>query len=110
MPIWLVSALALIAPLVARLGGRIIGARGLALTGAAGAAGLEAAGVIDIIPGLGRPGGIGAGLFGGGGGDGRPVRRRKKALTNTDMATMALIASTVSKKAAENFILMRVRR
>jgi len=107
MPVWMISALAMLAPLA----GRALGAlRGAAVPlGIAGAVTAEQAGLIDIIPGFGG----GRGIFGGGGGGGggiAPRRRRKKALTNTDMATMALIASTVSKKAAENFILMRVRR
>jgi len=42
-------------------------------------------------------------------GDGRRRRRRRKALTNDDVRTALTIASAISKKAAENFILMRVR-
>ncbi len=67
---------------------------------------------------IGLPVGLGIGgaaageaLFGdGGGGDalGRR-RRRRKALTNDDVRTALTIASAISKKAAENFILMRVR-
>ena len=52
------------------------------------------------------------GFFGiGGGGGGGPTRRRRrrKALTNTDMQTALTIASAISKKAAENFILVRAR-
>lgn len=56
---------------------------------------------------------IGEALFGGdgaGGADGMPRRRRRrKALTNDDMRTALTIASAISKKASENFILMRVR-
>lgn len=48
-------------------------------------------------------------LTGGGPGGGGGVRRRRKALTHTDMSTALTIASAISKKAAENFILMRVR-
>jgi len=51
--------------------------------------------------------GIGEQLFGGEGGQRR--RRRRKALTNDDVRTALTIASAISKKAAENFILMRVR-
>ena len=54
-------------------------------------------------------GGVAAGeaLFGE---DGQPRRRRRrKALTNDDVRTALTIASAISKKAAENFILMRVR-
>ena len=54
-------------------------------------------------------GGVAAGeaLFGGDGGPRR--RRRRKALTNDDVRTALTIASAISKKAAENFILVRVR-
>ena len=56
--------------------------------------------------------GIGEALFGGDGGGGFAGgrrRRRRKALTNDDVRTALTIASAISKKAAENFILMRVR-
>jgi len=57
--------------------------------------------------------GVGGGLIGealGDGDDGVPRRRRRrKALTNDDMRSALTIASAISKKAAENFILMRVR-
>jgi len=61
--------------------------------------------------------GVGAGFAGqrlaGGGGDAAdgllPRRRRRKALTDSDIRTALTIASAISKKAAENFILMRVR-
>lgn len=50
------------------------------------------------------------GLGGGGGGGGGPRRRRRrKALTNSDMQLALTIASAISKKAAENFILVRAR-
>jgi len=66
-----------------------------------------------LLPvGLGLGGGLaGEAFFGdgdGGGGMGRR-RRRRKALTNDDVRTALTIASAISKKAAENFILMRVR-
>jgi len=53
---------------------------------------------------------VGEGLFGDDG-DGMLARRRRrrKALTNDDVKTALTIASAISKKAAENFILMRVR-
>lgn len=54
-------------------------------------------------------GGIGIGSQVFGDGDGRRRRRRRKALTNDDVRTALTIASAISKKAAENFILMRVR-
>jgi len=50
---------------------------------------------------------IGESLFGNG--DDKRRRRRRKALTNDDVRTALTIASAISKKAAENFILMRVR-
>jgi len=51
---------------------------------------------------------LGQGVLGDG--DGFPRRRRRrKALTNDDVRTALTIASAISKKAAENFILMRVR-
>lgn len=55
--------------------------------------------------------GIGGGVIGERlvGGDGQRRRRRRKALTNDDVRTALTIASAISKKAAENFILMRVR-
>jgi len=53
--------------------------------------------------------GIGEQFFGGDGGGGQRRRRRRKALTNDDVRTALTIASAISKKAAENFILMRVR-
>jgi len=50
----------------------------------------------------------GEGLFGGD--EAMPRRRRRrKALTNDDVRTALTIASAISKKAAENFVLMRVR-
>ncbi len=54
-------------------------------------------------------GGVAAGeaLFGEDGPQRR--RRRRKALTSDDVRTALTIASAISKKAAENFILMRVR-
>ena len=56
-------------------------------------------------------GGVAAGeaLFDGDGDGGGRRRRRRKALTNDDVRTALTIASAISKKAAENFILMRVR-
>ena len=51
---------------------------------------------------------LGENLFGDGDGV-RRRRRRRKALTAEDMRTALTIASAISKKAAENFILSRVR-
>jgi len=50
--------------------------------------------------------------FGGGGGGGDPLRRRRrrrKALTADDVRLSLIISTSISKKAAENFILQRVR-
>ena len=48
---------------------------------------------------------------GGGGGNGmfKRRRRRRRALTADDMRVALTIASAISKKAAENFILQRTR-
>jgi len=85
---------------LARLGGRT------ALRGAGRFGGRSRA----LVPfGFGAGGGLLGSAFGGGGdGEGRR-RRRRKALTNDDVKTALTIASAISKKAAENFILMRVR-
>ncbi len=53
--------------------------------------------------------GVGLGEAAFGGDNGQRRRRRRKALTNDDVRTALTIASAISKKAAENFILMRVR-
>jgi len=85
---------------------------GLALLAARVAAGLAGrtapiAGRLALPVGGGIAGvGIGSALFGE---DGKRRRRRRKALTNDDVRTALTIASAISKKAAENFILMRVR-
>ena len=81
--------------------------------------GPRAAGLARRIPGfaalggvsaLGARLGIGDGDGGGAGVDGLVRRRRRRrALTNDDVKTALTIASAISKKAAENFILMRVR-
>ncbi len=74
-----------------------------------GRSGLARRGV-GLLPTVGAGiGGVAAGdlLFGDDGTGKR--RRRRKALTNDDVRTALTIASAISKKAAENFILMRVR-
>lgn len=75
------------------------------------AAGIGARGgpLVRLLPTVGAGiGGVAAGeaLFGDGE---KRRRRRRKALTNDDVRTALTIASAISKKAAENFILMRVR-
>jgi len=76
------------------------------------AAGIGARGgpLVRLLPTVGAGiGGVALGeqAFSGEGGQRR--RRRRKALTNDDVRTALTIASAISKKAAENFILMRVR-
>jgi len=51
---------------------------------------------------------LGEGIFGDDDGVVRR-RRRRKALTEQDIRQALIIASSISKKAAENFILMRVK-
>jgi len=86
-------------------------ARTVALSTRGGGGGL-ARRAFGLLPAVGAgAGGVAAGeaLFGGNGdGTGRR-RRRRKALTNDDVRTALTIASAISKKAAENFVLMRVR-
>ena len=67
---------------------------------------------LGLLPAVGAGiGGVAAGeaLFDGNGGGVGRRRRRRKALTNDDVRTALTIASAISKKAAENFVLMRVR-
>lgn len=89
------------------MGALIALARSVALRGGGGGLARRAFGLLPAV-GAGI-GGVAAGeaLFGE---DGMPKRRRRrKALTNDDVRTALTIASAISKKAAENFILMRVR-
>lgn len=85
---------------------RVLGGAGrrAIVGGGAGALGAEA------LTGGGTPGFLGS-IFGGG--DGLPGgprrRRRRKALTDSDIRIALTIANAISKKAAENFILQRVR-
>lgn len=99
MPGWLVSALQLLRATTFGTPTRALA------TGLVGGQALEAvAGEAEAgsFLGAGLPTFLGAGAV--------KRRRRRKALTNTDVATALTIASAISKKAAENFILMRVRR
>lgn len=66
--------------------------------------------VVPALAGAGAGSAIGSRLFGGLGDEVIARRRRRKALTETDLRLALTIASAISKKAAENFILMRVRR
>ncbi len=89
------------------MGALIALARSVALRG--GFRGLARRG-LGLLPAVGAGiGGVAAGeaLFGDD--DMKKRRRRRKALTNDDVRTALTIASAISKKAAENFILMRVR-
>jgi len=86
----------------------------IALAARIGGLGLRRAGPLvrrSLLPVGAGIGGVAAGeqLFGGDGEGGGRRRRRRKALTNDDVRTALTIASAISKKAAENFILMRVR-
>lgn len=77
---------------VARFGGARVAGAGVATAGGLGLAGFGAQQALTI------------------GGNGVPRRRRRRALTADDMRTALTIASAISKKAAENFILQRTRR
>jgi len=88
------GALIALARAIAARGGGGLARRGLGLLPAVGA------GIGGVA--------IGDTLFGEDG-EQRRRRRRRKALTTEDMRTALTIASAISKKAAENFILMRVR-
>lgn len=99
MPAWLVSAFALIRSFGARAVARVPArARQLAIPAAGAGAGAFigtelAEDGVDPVTGL-------------------PLvrrRRRRKALTHDDLRLALTIASAISKKAAENFILTRVR-
>jgi len=72
--------------------------------------GARAGPLARILPTVGAGlGGFGVAQALDGDGDRQHRRRRRKALTNDDVRTALTIASAISKKAAENFILMRVR-
>jgi hypothetical protein len=99
-PALLAASLALpFAGRLARLAGGFIRRRPIAATAIAGGAGLAAFGTQQAL----TMGGDGQGGL-------VPRRRRKRALTADDMRTALTIASAISKKAAENFILQRTRR
>lgn len=100
MPLPLILTAAALAPLALRGGRAALGlARARPAVAAAGVAGVGLAGLgAAQLPGI---------LFGD---EVRARRRRRKALTSEDMRTALTIASAISKKAAENFILQRTRR
>lgn len=98
MPVWLISALNMLRG-AATTGARVAGSR----AALAGGAGLTAGSLL--------PSGNGDGLFGLFGEEEKKRRkRRRNALSSDDLKTALTISSAISKKAAENFILMRVRR
>jgi len=88
-------------PALIALGRQVVGALlGTAATGAV----LELATPNIDIFGFG-----GGGNGGGGGGMVRRRRRRRKAMTASDFSMALTIAASISKKAAEVFILQRTR-
>jgi len=101
LPLLLGAALAL--PLATRA--LATGGRFLRRGGAAAVSGIAAGGLASFGAGeaLSR-------VLPGGGIDGIPRRRRRRrALTSDDMRIALTIASAISKKAAENFVLTRTR-
>lgn len=93
---------------LAQLGRRALGGPGRRALAGAGAGALAAeeltGGGFPGFFGIGGGGGGAAGVFGG-----PPRRRRRKALTDSDVRLALTIANSISKKAAETFILQRVR-
>jgi len=101
-PALLAASLALpFAGRIVRTVGGFVRRRPVATTAAVGGVGLAAFGAQQALT-MGGNGDATGGFA--------PRRRRKRALTADDMRTMLTIASAVSKKAAENFILQRTRR
>jgi len=102
------ALIALATRVLASLGRGALGGAGRRALVGAGAGALAA----EELTGGGFPGFFG---FGGGGGGGAAAfggprrRRRRKALTDSDVRLALTIASSISKKAAENFIIQRVR-
>lgn len=96
MPVWLLSALNM-------LRAATIGTPVRALATGAGAA-------LAVSAGAEEAGFVGGDLLGGlFGEEVKKRRRRRKALTADDLRLALIIASSISKKASENFILSRVR-
>ncbi len=82
MPVWMLSALAML--------------RNLSV-GTPGRAALTGLGAGSLLPEIGLPG------FGFGGDDRPKRRRRKRALTASDRADIAFITATLGKPAGANF-------
>jgi hypothetical protein len=95
------SGLAAFGPRLAGSAMRLFGRSPMRAAALGGAVGLGGAHAVSSLGG-------GGGLFGGD--DDKRRRRRKKALSESDIRQALTIASAISKKAAENFVLMRVRR
>lgn len=98
------------------LASRVLASLGRGVLGGAGRRAL-AGGAVGALGAEELTGGGFPGFFGIGGGGGRagllggalPRRRRRKALTDSDVRLALTIANSISKKAAETFILQRVR-
>jgi len=93
------------------MGAVIALARSVGLALSRGGAGRLARRGAALLPAVGAGiGGVAAGeaIFGDDG-EFPKRRRRRKALTDNDVRQALIIASSISKKAAENFVLMRVR-
>lgn len=93
------------------MGAVIALARSVGIALSRGGGGRLARRALGLAPAIGAGiGGVAAGeaIFGG---DDEVIkrRRRRKALTEQDIRQALIIASSISKKAAENFILMRVK-
>ncbi len=102
------ALIALARQVLASLGRGALGGAGRRALVGAGAGALAA----EELTGGGFPGffGIGGGGRVGGGVLGAaPRRRRRKALTDSDIRIALTISNSISKKAAETFILQRVR-
>lgn len=102
------ALLVLARSVIAAIGRGALGGAGRRAIVGAGAGALAA----EELTGGGFPGFFGFGGGGGGGGGiaGGPLRRRRrKALTDSDVRLALTIANSISKKAAETFILQRVR-